>query len=184
MTAKLASATQNRGNMAKKATILGLTSLLALGACAKPGEELRPDVYDGSQVNSVQHGRVITILSISRARVNADNSQNQKTATVVGGLLGAALGAGLASGVGGAGWGGGLAAGAGGAAGGAMLGSAAEGNHTLVEGVSIAYQDRAGGDVLVSTQVGRSCEYKVGTAYLITTGGNNTRVQPNAACPK
>ncbi|MXV43689.1 hypothetical protein GS501_01230 [Saccharibacter sp. 17.LH.SD] len=169
---------------ASRFAVLGLTSFLALGACETPGEDSRPDVYDQSQVNGVQRGRVVNIISVSSARVNVDNSHNHETSQVVGGLLGAALGAGLAAGPGGAGWGGGLAAGAGGAAGGALLGGAAVGGHTLVRGVTIAYQDRAGGEALLSTQVGRTCEYRPGSALLVITANNQTRVQPNASCPR
>ncbi|QHI95015.1 hypothetical protein GT348_00625 [Aristophania vespae] len=162
----------------------GLTSLLALAACQTPGVESRPDVYGQSQVNTVQRGRVVTIISVSPTRINVDNSASKKTAQIAGGILGAALGSGLASGVGGSGWGGGLAAGAGGAAGGALLGGAIAGNNTLVNGVTVAYQDRAGGEALMSTQVGRVCEYKTGSALLVTTANNETRVQPNATCSK
>ncbi|MCL1497655.1 hypothetical protein CO583_09100 [Parasaccharibacter sp. TMW2.1882] len=161
-----------------------IVPFLALGACVTPGQESRPDVYDQSQVNTVQRGRAVQIISVSAARVNVDNSRNRDTAKIVGGILGAALGSGLAVGAGHAGWGGGLAAGAGGALGGSLVGGQAVGGHTLVDGVTIAYQDRAGGDVLLSTQVGRTCEYRPGTALLVSTGENGTRVQPNAACPK
>lgn len=162
---------------------LGLTSCLALGACVNPGDESRPDVYDQSQVNAIQRGRVVTIISVSSARVRVNNAQNHQTAQVVGGILGAALGAGLASGAGGAGWGGGLAAGAGGTAAGALAGGAISQGQAIVKGVTIAYQDRAGGEALLSTQVGRPCEYHPGTALLVTTSSNETRVQPNASCP-
>lgn len=161
-----------------------IVPFLALGACTTPGQESRPDVYDQSQVNTVQRGRAVQIISVSAVKVNVDNSRNKKTAEIVGGILGAALGSGLAVGAGHTGWGGGLAAGAGGAAGGALAGGQIVRGHTLVDGVTIAYQDRAGGDVLLSTQVGRTCEYKPGTALLVSTGDDGTRVQPNAACPK
>lgn len=172
--------------MIKKAgwATVGLTSLLALAACQTPGVESRPDVYDQSQVNKLQRTRVVTIIAVTPTRINVDNTANQNTARVAGGILGAALGSGLATGVGHAGWGGGLAAGAGGAAGGALLGGAVAGKTTLVEGVSVTYQDRAGGEAYTSTQVGRLCEYTPGTAQLVTTQSNETRIQPNAACPK
>lgn len=163
---------------------LGFTSLLALAACQTPGVESRPDVYDQSQVNTLQRTRVVTIIAVSPARINVDNTANQKTARIAGGILGAALGSGLAAGVGHTGWGGGLAAGAGGAAGGALLGGAVTGKNTLVSGVSVTYQDRAGGEAYTSTQIGRPCEYAPGTAQLVTTTNNETRVQPNAVCPK
>ncbi|MDF7673423.1 hypothetical protein PT277_00625 [Acetobacteraceae bacterium ESL0709] len=163
---------------------VGLVSLLALAACQTPGVESRPDVYDQSQVNKIQRTRIVSIIAVSPARINVDNTANQNTARVAGGILGAALGSGLATGVGHTGWGGGLAAGAGGAAGGALLGGAVEGKTTLVSGVSVTYQDRAGGEVFTSTQVGQPCEYVPGTAQLVTTANNETRVQPNAVCPK
>lgn len=167
----------------KKIAVLSLGSLFMLSACQQPGQDLRPDSYDASSVNTVQRGRIVTILSVSPAKITVDNSHNQKTATVVGGILGTALGVGLAGGVGHAGWGGDTAAGIGGALAGGALAHSVAGAKTQVNGVSIGYQDRAGGDVLFSAQVGRTCEYKPGTAALITMGNNQTRVQPNAVCP-
>lgn len=175
-----------REMMLKKQAFMAalIVPFFALVACETPGQESRPDVYDQSQVNTVQRGRVVQIISVSEARVNVDNARNRRTAKIVGGLVGTALGSGLAVGAGHSGWGGGLAAGAGGAIGGSLVGGQVVGDHTLVKGVTIAYQDRAGGEVLLSTQVGRTCEYKPGTALLVSTGGTGTRVQPNAACPR
>lgn len=169
----------------KKMTILGLSALFTLSACQQPGQDLRPDSYDASSVNTVQRGRIVTIISVAPAKVTVDNSQNQKTATVVGGILGTALGVGLAGGVGHAGWGGDTAAGLGGALAGGALGRSMAGAKAQVDGVSIGYQDRAGGDgELFSAQVGSTCEYQPGTAMLITMGNNQTRIQPNNTCPK
>jgi hypothetical protein len=38
--------------------------------------------------------------------------------------------------------------------------------------------------IFTSAQVGKPCEYKVNeTALIISTGPNETRIQPNATCP-
>ena len=52
----------------------------------------------------------------------------------------------------------------------------------LVEGVSIAYLEN--GKMYTSAQVGKLCEFKPNaTALIISTGTNETRIQPNATCP-
>lgn len=161
-----------------------LVPFLILGACASPGEESRPDVYDQSQVNSLQQARVVQIVSVSRARVNVDNTKNHKKSRMWGSLLGGALGAGLATGVGHVGWGAGLASGLGGLAAGALLGGEATDTQKIIRGVMITYQNREGGALFMSTQIGRPCEYKPGNALLVTTAAQETRIQPNASCKR
>jgi hypothetical protein len=72
-----------------------------------------------------------------------------------------------------------------GAIGGGALGAAAGSlvaDKVLVEGVSIAYIEND--KIFTSAQVGKPCEYKVNeTALIISTGPNETRIQPNATCP-
>lgn len=156
-------------------------SLLCLGACATPGVEDRPDVYNAGQVNQAQQVETVTIVGVSPARVQVDNRRNQRTATAVGAVLGVGLGAGLGAGVGGSALGGALAGLGGGAAGG-YIGNQIEGNTTLTSGVTVFFKTPSGQE-LSSTQVGKICEYQPGPATLIATGPGVTRVQPNASCP-
>ena len=153
----------------------------ALAGCATPGEENRADVYTSDQVNSRQAANVITILAVLPARVQVDNSQNQRTAQLMGGMLGA-VGGGLL--------GGGLAhrnvlaTGTVGAVGGGALGVAGGSlvpGQVLVDGVSIAYEDN--GQTFNSAQVGRACEYAPGHAIMVQVSPTSTRIQPNAVCP-
>lgn len=51
----------------------------------------------------------------------------------------------------------------------------------IVEGVSLSYSEK--GKIYTSTQAGKRCQFQKGTALLITTKTNETRIQPNAECP-
>ena len=158
-----------------------LCGLLTLAACATPGEESRPDVFDQSQVNQAQDQRVVTVISILPVHINVQNEQNHETGQLVGGLLGAAAGVG-----GGLAGGSALAAGLGGAAGtagGAWIGGHIVRDHAIVNGVSITYDDPRAIGTKTSTQVGRACEYKPGAALVVLTQQGETRVQPNSQCP-
>lgn len=157
---------------------------LSLAACATPGQDMKGNVFTADQVNSRQAAKVITIDGVMPAQIQADNSENQRRAQVLGGLLGAA-GGGLL--------GGGLAHhhrlgfGVLGAAGGAVAGSAAGSlvpDQVLVDGVTITYHEDAAGSVFTSTQVGETCEFAPGQALLIEPSPTATRVQPNAQCLK
>src|SRR5690242_2765307 len=112
-----------------------ISATVLLSACAQPGANLVANVYQADQVNQRQEARVVNVLAVLPARVEVSNVENQRTAQLVGGLLGA--GAGLAVG-------GGLShrasgyalGGAGGAAAGVALASLVPGR-VLVDGVSI-----------------------------------------------
>lgn len=147
-----------------------------LAGCAQPGADLQANVYQADQVNQTQNAKVIDILSLSPAKVEVNNAQNQKEAEVAGGLIGA-----LAGGIAGNQMGNNTAAGGlvGGVAG-AAAGSLVPGS-TLVPGVTIGYSEA--GKILTSTQVGQMCEFQFGRALVVSTQANETRVQPNAACP-
>ena len=167
--------------MKKLVTAFAMVSCLAMSACAVPGEESRPDVYDQSQVNQTQNQRVVDIVSISPARINVQNEQNHETGQLIGGLLGAAAGVG-----GGLAGGSGLAAGlagAAGTAGGAWIGGHVVRDHAIVSGVTVTYNDPRAVGFHSSTQVGKPCEYKIGPSLLVLTSTNETRVQPNSVCP-
>ncbi len=165
-----------------KAKLFAATAILALpllSSCAQPGADLQANVYQAGQVNQVQNAKEITILTVMPAKVEVSNAQNQKTAEVVGGVLGAVgaglLGGGLShnanTGVGSA-----VLGGVAGAAAGSMVNSTA-----LVDGVTIGYNEN--GQTLTSSQVGELCQFKPGAALVVSTSANETRVQPNAVCP-
>jgi len=157
-----------------------IATSVSLSACQTPGENLQANVYQANQVNSVQNAKVVKILAVMPARVEADNSQNQKAAETVGALLGAVSG-GIAGNKMSDQKGTGTAAGAAaGGLGGAALGSLVPGK-VLVPGVSITYLYK--GKTLHSAQVGRLCEYMSGKAVVISTSPTETRIQPNATCP-
>jgi outer membrane lipoprotein SlyB len=156
--------------------ILTLSTLALLAGCAQPGADLAANVYQGDQVNQVQNAKVIDILSLSPARVEVSNAQNQKTAEVAGGLLGALAGGVTGNQLGHATGAGLLVGGVAGAAAGSLVPAS-----TLVDGVTIGYTEA--GNTLTSTQVGEMCQFQMGKALVVSTQQNETRVQPNATCP-
>jgi outer membrane lipoprotein SlyB len=108
-----------------------------------------------------------------------DNTQGKKNAEMAGAVLGALLGAQgsrksnnsntKANAV----------------VGGAALGGAAGSmvsDKTLVDGVQLSYM--LSGKLITSVQVGKSCEFTKGEAIMISTTPTETRIQPNAECPK
>ncbi len=165
-----------------KAKFFAASAILALPlltSCQQPGTDLQANVYQAGQVNQVQNAKEITILTVMPAQVEVDNTQNQKTAEVVGGVLGAVGGGLLGGGLthnSGAGVDSAVLGGVAGAAAGSMVNSKA-----LVAGVTIGYNEA--GQILTSTQVGQMCQFKAGAALVVSTQQNETRVQPNAICP-
>jgi len=159
---------------------MGMSGLMLLAGCQQPGADLGANVYQADQVNQVQNAQVITILSISPAKVEVSNAQNQKVAQVAGGVIGALagglIGANVGSGTAGTGMAGAALGGVAGAATGSLVSSTA-----LVDGVTIGYNED--GHLYTSTQVGEMCQFKTGQALVVSTGQNETRVQPNASCP-
>jgi outer membrane lipoprotein SlyB len=158
-----------------------VAAVAALAGCAQPGAELKANVYQASQVNQVQQAKVVSILAVLPAKVQANNSQNQATAQAVGGILGLVGGAALGGGLGHS-FGGAALGGIGGGAAGAVAGTALVPSTALVDGVSLTYNFN--GNTLNSAQVGEICEYKPGDAVMVSTGPNETRIQPNATCPE
>jgi outer membrane lipoprotein SlyB len=165
--------------MLKKTTI-ACGAMLVVAGCQQPGANLEANVYSASQVNQKQDAKVVDILAVLPAKIEVSNEQAKKAAELLGGIGGA---------IGGAVIGNNIATHApintalGGAAGGAVgvLAGSMVPDKTLVEGVSLTYVE--GGRTLNSAQVGKSCEFKPGKAIVISTGPNETRIQPNAACP-
>ena len=156
-------------------------SVLSLATCAQPGAESAPNVYTQGQVNTRQKADVVNILAVMPAKVQVSNAENQRTAQIAGGLLGAAAGAGLGAGLA---HHNALATGTVGAVGGGAFGAAAGSlvpGQVLVDGVSITYTDH--GSTFSSAQVGRACEYAPGQAIMVSTSPTETRIQPNHECP-
>lgn len=161
-------------------TTLVVFVAVVLPGCAATGEGLKGNVYKAGQVNTTQKARTIKITAVLPAKIEFDNTQQKKQAMAVGGILGA-----LAGGIGGKVSGlkkyGVVGTTAGGAAAGVGAGSLVS-DTVLVQGVSIAYIEN--GKIFTSSQVGELCEFKVNaTALIITTGPNETRIQPNAVYP-
>jgi outer membrane lipoprotein SlyB len=154
------------------------TAVLFITGCTATGQQHRADVYKAGQTNTAQEAKTVNIVAISPAQIEVDNAEGKKNAQLAGAVLGALGGAAVGNknsqriGT------------AGGAAAGAAVGTAAGSmvpDKVLVEGVSIAYQ--VDNKLLTSAQVGRMCEFKPGTALMISTNSNETRIQPNNACP-
>jgi outer membrane lipoprotein SlyB len=164
----------------KQYRLITVSSFLLLSACQQPGANLAANVYQADQVNQSQNAKVITILSLSPAKVEVSNAQNQQTAQIAGGLLGAVAGGLVGANVGGGGVGTGLGGAALGGVGGAAAGSLVP-SSTLVDGVTIGYTED--GSIHTSTQVGEVCQFKEGQALVVITQQNEMRVQPNSACP-
>lgn len=163
-----------------KAKNLVILSTIIMTGCAATGENLKGNVYKAGQVNSAQAARTIKITAVLPAQIEVDNSKQKQQAQVGGAVLGALAG-GLAGGFGGIGTGGTIGTTVGGGALGAAAGSLVA-DKVLVEGVSIAYIEND--KIFTSAQVGKPCEFKVNeTALIISTGPNETRIQPNATCP-
>ena len=149
-------------------------SVLTLTGCAT-GQNYRPNVYRGGQVNQQQAAKTVGIIALSPVQVEVDNTQGKQAAMIGGAVLGAVIGGVLGNRSRDTGAGialGGIAGGAGGSL---------VSNTVLVDGVSISYRD--GPYTLNSVQVGRVCEYKFGPAVVISTAPTETRVQPNNDVP-
>lgn len=168
-------------NNIKAGAAAALLALL-LGGCQSTGSEYEANAYTVTQVNQKQEAKTVKIISVMPAKVAVDNTKAKKSASTLGTLLGAVAGAAVGYNVGS----GQSAAGtvAGGVAGGA-LGNAAAGmvdDKIMVEGVTLAYSEN--NKVYTSTQVGRNCEFQPGIALMVSTSADETRIQPNATCPK
>ncbi len=168
---------------AKLALSAALTAALLAG-CATDGSMYRSDVYTAGQVNQMQEVRTVEIIAVQSARVAVGNTEDRTDARNIGMILGAIAGAAIgnhnnhstSSRVMG-----GLAGGAlGGIAGQSVGGNRQE----LVNGVQITFRD--GNKLYNSAQVGQVCEFKTGTAIMVSQSPTETRIQPNNpyGCPK
>lgn len=152
---------------------------LVLSGCASDGNLYRSDVYTAGQVNQRQEVQTVEILSVTPAQIAVSNSENRESAQATGAILGAIAGAFIGN------HGnhstssrvmGGLAGGALGGLAGDAVGGRSGTNY--VDGVQLVYRT-SGGKVYQSAQVGRLCEYKLGTAIVVASRNNETRIQPN-----
>ncbi len=169
--------------MKKLSAIVISTSLLTLSGCMSTGEKHQANVFKANQVNSQQEVKVVNIIAILPAKVEVSNKENKQAAQTAGAIFGAILGAAVNNNQRNSTLGGNALAGAVGGAVGGATGSLVS-DTTLVDGVSLTYKDVESGKVLNSAQVGLPCEYKTGEAIMISTSDKETRIQPNATCPK
>ena len=151
-----------------KSILLATTAAFALAAglsgCANDGTYYRADTYSAGQVNRVQEVNTVEIISVGAARDGAEDgaiagvaigNHNHHTtdSRVLGGVGGAALGG--------------------------LAGSAVGGDSTTyTDGVQIIFRN-ARGKVLQTSQVGRPCEFRTGTAIMVSPTPNEARIQPN-----
>ena len=163
--------------MKAKLAMTAAISAALLAGCATDGSMYRSDVYTTGQLNQMQEVRTVEIIAVQSARVAVGNTEDRADARNIGMILGAIAGAAIgnhnhhstSSRVMG-----GLAGGAlGGIAGQSVGGSRQE----LVNGVQLIY--RIGDKMYNSTQVGQACEFKTGTAIMVSQTPTETRIQPN-----
>ena len=146
-----------------------------ISGCKSSSEQYKASSYTSSQVNQRQEAKTIEIIAIMPAKVQIDNSQAKNNAQKAGSLVGAVTGAVIGDNQGEALIGGVVGAGAG-----VLAGSFVQGK-TIVDGVTLTYSEN--NKVYTSSQVGLPCEFQLGTALVVSTQKNETRVQPNAQCP-
>lgn len=161
----------------KIAAIGALAGVLMLAGCANDGTAYRSDVYWAGQVNQAQEVKTVQIIAVMPARITVDNRYQRDESATVGTILGALAGAVVGvvvsdspDAV--------VAGTVGGAALGNLTGKGVSGSgERFVEGVQITF--RQGDRIFNSAQVGRVCEFKTGTAIMVSPSPNETRIQPN-----
>ncbi|MDO4937481.1 MAG: hypothetical protein Q4E62_06155 [Sutterellaceae bacterium] len=161
----------------KKTLMLCTIPALILAGCANDGSVYRSDVYSASMVNQAQEVQTVEIIAVMPARIAVGNtserSEGMNTGVILGALLGAATGLAVSNHS--------DAVIAGTVAGGALGGLAGRGAsgkaQNLVDGVQITFKQN--GKIFTSAQVGQLCEYKTGTAIMVSPTPNATRIQPN-----
>lgn len=161
----------------KKLALLCAVPAVILAGCANDGSVYRSDVYSTSMVNQAQEVQTVEIIAVVPARVAVANASGRSSGRNAGMILGALAGA---------------AAGllisdhpdaviagtvAGGALGGMTGQEASGGTQNLVDGVQLTF--RHNGKIYNSAQVGQICEFRTGTAIMVSPTPNSTRIQPN-----
>lgn len=168
--------------MKNKILSLSCITLLTLSGCVSNNQDkLGGNVYNTGELNQQQSVKIVTIKQVLAAKVAVDNTNTNSSNKVVGGLLGAATGAvvGYALG-GGSSKSGAVVGGVVGGTLGTVAGDKVSEQTEVIDGVSIVYE--LDDKIYTSTQAGKLCEFGIGNAYLISMGGNETRIQPNANC--
>ncbi|MFM4649197.1 hypothetical protein [Aeromonas bivalvium] len=167
---------------ATKTLLCTLPLAMVLAGCQATGNKYAGNVYDTAQVNQKQEARTVKIISVMPAKVAVDNTEAKKAANTFGALLGAVAGGAIGYNSGSGKSAAGTAAGA---VGGGVLGAATGqlvDDTVLVDGVTLAYSEDD--KIFSSTQVGKQCEFQPGIALIVSTAENETRIQPNTACPE
>ena len=155
-----------RKKMNKKIAACGaLSAALLLAGCANDGTAYRSDVYWAGQVNQAQEVKTVQIIAVMPARITVDNRRDRNDSatmgTILGALAGAAVGAVVSD-----------------SPDAVVAGKGMSGrSENFVEGVQITF--RYDNKIFNSAQVGRVCEYKTGTAIMVSPAPNETRIQPN-----
>jgi outer membrane lipoprotein SlyB len=159
---------------------LAFTVTALLAGCSTSGEQYSANVYKAGQVNSRQAAKTVKILAVMPAKIEVDNTEGKQNAQMIGGILGAVAGGVVGNKVSNHSKTGTVVGVAGGAGVGAAAGSLVK-DTVLVDGVSLTYVED--GQTYNSAQVGKMCEFAPGVALVISTDGEETRLQPNATCP-
>lgn len=152
----------------------------AVTGCSSSGEQYSANVYKAGQVNSRQAAKTVKILAVMPAKIEVDNTEGKQNAQMIGGILGAVAGGVIGNKTSNHSKSGTVVGVAGGAGVGAAAGSLVK-DTVLVDGVSLTYIED--GQTYNSAQVGKMCEFSPGVALVISTDGEETRLQPNATCP-
>ncbi len=164
--------------MKKNLIALALVTSVALVGCQSTGEQYKASTYKADQVNQRQEAKTVNIIAVVPSKIEIDNTESKETAMKAGAILGGIAGALIGGGGGRYNYGAG-------ALGGGLVGAGAGSmvsDKKLVDGVTLTYSENK--KIFTSTQVGLNCEFKPGIALVVMTTTNETRVQPNATCPK
>lgn len=161
----------------KIATLCALCSACLIAGCANDGTAYRSDVYSTSMVNQAQEVKTVQIIAVMPARIAVNNRAERSETSTMGMILGALAGAAVGASVSDS-----PDAVIAGTVGGAALGNLAGkgvggGTQNFVDGVQITF--RYDDKIFNSAQVGRLCEFKTGTAIMVSPAPNETRIQPN-----
>lgn len=72
-------------NQLKSKALIALSITLLVTACQVPtGENLGANVYKSNQVNQKQEAKTVNILAVVSAKIEVDNTENQKTTQLLG----------------------------------------------------------------------------------------------------
>lgn len=158
-------------------TLISVAMIAASGCAQNSGRQYRADVYQPNAVNRAQQVKTVEIIAIQPAEAVVDNSDSRRDSQTVGAVLGAIAGAAIGN-HGNHDTSSRVLGGVAGGALGSLAGSAWSDRQNYVEGVQLVYR-LPDGTMLQSTQVGRMCEFRTGTAIMASGSKGETRIQPN-----